>query len=573
MPFDLHIAATLGLLLAACLVAGLLAELIHVPKVTAYLLVGLFAGPSMLGMIDHDQVHKLEPLLRLALGLVLFQLGSCFPLPRVRRFLGRLIALSIGELVVTFVLVAVSVTLFSHDLKMGLMLAALALATAPATTILVLKDTSSAGPVTEFSEGLVTINNFATIVLFELVYLVLHISGGQAFSDSLTEAFQILKDVFGAMLIGGLMGFVISFACGLMSVSRWIVLLVAACAIVLGFCESLDMPYMLAFLMMGFVVVNSSSLGNQINSELDRFVGLLSVIFFVLHGTEMNLIALWNAGLIGGVYIVARTAGKYFGVRIAATLSNQPDSVRNWLGTALLAQAGAAIALSSIAAQRDPELGNQLKTIILGTVVFFELVGPIMIKQSVLRAGEVPVSQAIHHTSTTIWEQFLDVWNRLLSSLGLQTRKVQVVEESTVQKVMRSHVSPILESASFTEVLDHIEHSHDDTFPVVNDENQFVGLIRYNELSRELLDPAVNSLIRADDLAVPTKNILSPNQRITEVIELFRKTPLDCLPVVDMKAGGTLVGTVRRRDITNMVVKSIERKPAEENNTTVQQEP
>ena len=171
--FHIHITSTLGLLLAASLAAGVLADLVHLPKVTAYLLVGLLVGPSALNLVEAEHVDLFEPLLQLAMALVLFNLGCEFTFSKVRRIARHCLPISIAEIGFTTGAVALCLMIFGASLPKSILLGCLAVATAPATTILVLKEFRSEGPVTESTGFLVALNNFACIVMFESAFLAI----------------------------------------------------------------------------------------------------------------------------------------------------------------------------------------------------------------------------------------------------------------------------------------------------------------------------------------------------------------------------------------------------------------
>ena len=173
-----HIATTLGLVLAVCLAAGVFADLLHLPKVTAYLLVGMLVGPSVLDWVPQEHVELFEPVLKLAIAIVLFNLGCEFTFTKVRRVAAHCLALSAAEILATFGLVTVGLVLFGSSGSKALLLGCLAVATAPATTILVLKEFRSEGPVTESTGFLVAINNFACIVMFEFAFLAVQLMQG-----------------------------------------------------------------------------------------------------------------------------------------------------------------------------------------------------------------------------------------------------------------------------------------------------------------------------------------------------------------------------------------------------------
>jgi len=176
--FDLHVTSTLGLLLAFSLMAGLLADLIHLPKVTAYLLVGIALGPTFLNIIPEAHAHAFDPMLKLAMALVLFNLGCQFSLNRVRIIARRGLGLAAGELLFTFSIVTGGLIVYGYSIEGSVLLGTLALATAPATTVLVLKEFRSEGTVTDKTGFLIAVNNFASIVAFEFAFLIILVFRG-----------------------------------------------------------------------------------------------------------------------------------------------------------------------------------------------------------------------------------------------------------------------------------------------------------------------------------------------------------------------------------------------------------
>jgi len=564
---DFHwlVALTLGLLLVAALVGGRLAEYVRLPKVTAYLLTGMLLGTGALHWIRAEHISLIEPLTKLAISLVLFNLGCHFPMSRVRRILRRVLRLSLGELAATFLLVSLGLTvlclLLGERWEIALLLAALALATAPATTILVLKENESEGPVTEYASSLVALNNLVAIVVFELLFLgILFFEG--TLSGPAAELGNLAWNLAGSVALGVAGGLIVSFAYPLVTASHRLVLLLGVISLLLGMCEVNQMPYLLTFLATGVTVANSSDQTRQMLAELDRLTGLLCVVFFVTHGAQLRLDAFVQAGLIGFGYIVLRLSGKFFGIRVAATAGREEPAVRNWLGPSLIAHAGIAIAISAIAVQRtarlDPalhQLCRDVHTVILGTVVVFEIIGPILIRVAVLRAGEVPLAHAIHHTSPGLMDQMQMVWNRLLQAAGRNPWKNRSSENLTVDQLMRKNVSGVPQEATFDEVVAYIEHSHDNTYPVVGRSGELVGAIRYRELSTALFDPALVSLVRAADVTTPAGCVLHPDESVARVREMFEASKDDCLPVVTREKPYRLVGLVRRRDVLRLLIR------------------
>jgi Kef-type K+ transport system membrane component KefB len=576
---DWYLALTVGLLLGVALLAGQLARLLHLPSVTAYLLVGLAMGPhtplltfaewaaaqadysvSLAGYhISEEHLALLEPVGKFAIALVLFNIGCRFPLSNFRRVVKRLLPISLGELATTMVLVTGGMWLLGSlraetglNWQTALLFGALALATAPATTVLVLKESRSEGPLTEFTIGLVALNNLASIVVFELLFVVVHAMRGADTSIGM-EYLELTRDLVAAAFLGMVAGLAVSFFCGIVPSTRWLVLLTAVIAPLMAACELLHVPYLLTFLTMGITVASTSDLADEVCEALDRLTGLLCVVFFVIHGAEMDLGKLWAAGAVGVAYIALRCIGKYFGVFFTADAHRDGLQVKRWLGSSLLSQAGAAIALSAIAVERDRELGEQLQHIILGTVVFFEIVGPILVRTAVLRAGEVPVAMAIFHTSSSPLEQLRGMAFRTMQSIGFNPLQGSSAEELDVGRVTSRNAKPLLASAHFDQVLDHMEHSHDNTYPVVTDTNVLIGVIRYPDVRDVVFEPSIKSLVTAEDMALPVKKVLKQSDTLGDAWHLLKDGRDDCIPVVTTEPPHQYVGVVRRRALLRIL--------------------
>jgi len=436
-------------------------------------------------------------------------------------------------------------------------LGALAIATAPATTILVLRENESEGPVTEYATALVVFNNLAAVIAFELLLLFVHLTDGNTAISMADELSRLAQDLAGSLALGVAAGLLLSYAAALLSASR-LVLLVAVSSLLLGVCHMTQIPYLLAFLAMGATVASASDRARELVEELDRITGLVCIVFFVIHGAEMDLTALKAIGGVGAAYVVLRLVGKYFGTFWAFGKRANEPGVRRWLGATLFSQAGAAIVLASMAT--DPanglgEMGVTIQTIILGTVIIFEILGPIMIRTAVLRTGEVPIDQAIRHTSTTPLDELTALIDRVKTAVGLDPWKHRSMDEIKVSQLMRKNVRAIPAAANFRQVIDFIEHSHDNTFAVVANEDVLMGVIRYPELRDTLFDPEMGELVCAVDLASPARRLLFADEPLSQAREIFRRTHDDCIPVVSREEPHVLLGMVKRRDLFRLFLK------------------
>ncbi len=544
---------SLGMLLVAGVIAGYLAGWIGVPKVSLYILAGLALGPSLLGWIPPNHLHELDPVLKLALAMVLLEIGSRFKVGMIRRIIHSAVPLSVGELVFTFVLVSGGVYMFGEPLRPALLLGGLALATAPATTIVVLREYDSEGPVTAYTFFLVALNNLAAIVAFEILFAATSLLDEGAKVDVMGLLTWLSVSLVGSTMLGVGAGILVAIASSLTREKQRTVVVFAITAIVLGFCESYELPYLLTFLAMGITLANASRHTAETLKELGTVLALLYVVFFVAAGAELNLQALSAVGVIGAVYVITRCLGKYLGIRLVAQWREESIEVQRWLGSTLIAQAGAAIGLVAIATDRDPVLGAHLATIIVGTVVVFEVVGPLLTRFAVVHAGEVPVAHLVHPERPGLRRSIHNVVSQIRISFGHDPLMKKNRSDLKVGDLMRKNVKSISNSAGFLEVLEFIEHSRHQVYPVTNTDGNLLSVIRYRDLRTVLFDREVASLVRAEDLSVETNLFLSPDIPIQDAFDRCEKTIDDVIPVVDSVETMMLIGLLERRDIIRFI--------------------
>ncbi len=222
----------LGIALASALVGGLIANGIRLPKVTAYLLIGLLLGPQVFGVIRKEEIHSLDVISKLAMALVLFNIGCHFAVRSFRRIFKRTMGLSAGELLATFGIVSVGLLCLGQPWQLALMLGVLALATAPATTVLVLKENRAEGPITEYATMMVVLNNLVTLFAFEALLFTIHLSTDRLQFPIEQEIGYFARDFLGAIGLGLLAGAIVSYATPLVGMGRLFVLLIAVSTLV-----------------------------------------------------------------------------------------------------------------------------------------------------------------------------------------------------------------------------------------------------------------------------------------------------------------------------------------------------
>ena len=549
----------LGVLVVAAILLGLVGDRLRLPRITSYLIAGVLMGSSLFGLVTGEALHHLEPIADIAMALVLFNLGAQFPVNHLLRIRKHITPLAIGDLLATFLFVTVGLLLFGQSLTISLMLGCLAMATAPATTILALRELRSEGPLTESAKALVAVNNLVCVLAFELLLLALLLFDGSQSLDFGAQAYRFIWTFPASLLIGVTIGLFLSFIAGFLSTTQWMAALLATATIVLGICQIHPASYMLTFLVMGFVFANFANDSLLDLAESERITALLSISFFAIHGADLQVSQFLQIGAVGAAYIVLRCLGKCVGIRIGSRWSQDSGSIKTWLGPTMLSQAGAAIALSAVAVSRNSEKFEPVQTIILGSVLVFEIIGPILIRKAVVQSREVPAAHLVRHASVSISNQLQLMMSKFRSSTEAAAVKHDPFDGLDVSTLVRSKVQGIPHNATLEQVISLIETSPDNTFAVIDGEDQVVGVIRYPVLSMVLneymQDSGLCQLVLAGDITNPVDRLLHPEDPASALYDFFLNSTDDCVPIVS-SPDGVLNGIVRRSDVRAILIRS-----------------
>ncbi len=560
------IISALAVIYFGALIGGRVAGLFHLPRVTGYLLAGLLLGPSFARLCGLPQLitptalEQLRLISDVALGLILLNIGGECRTEHLKRWKQRILWFSCGEIGLTFILVVFSVaflnlfvmhttlpglSLWQTSLAFALLLGVIAIATAPAATLMVVREYEADGPVTHTALTLVGINNVVSILAFiATCHWLLQPDEG---------AGVMLWQMLGPLLIGALIGFIVSiWAQRLESANEQKLLLIGAVFAVTAMGRLLGISPLLGALMLGMVLANSSPRWHRLVESLRQIDYPLYVAFFVIAGANLHMETLRHLGLLGIVYVLARTLGKLIGARLGARLGKFSSNRGFCTGFTLLAQAGVAIGLAASLAQKWPEGGHLLQSIVLGSVVLFELIGPLAIRFGLVRAGEIPILSLLEKKAPqgTI-EGLHNVVQHFRSSLGIPVgHQLRDPGDILVKHIMRRNVETIINSTPFNELLHLIAHSRYDRFPVVDVNSHFVGMINYTEIRNLLFEPALANLVVASDLASERHIAMHPDQTLRDALELLQKYRyISYFPVIDPEQPQLLLGILSQNDL------------------------
>jgi len=386
--------ASLGVILLFALLIGHLVQYARVPEVTGYILAGVLVGPSVLGWVSHENLTALQVFSEVGLGLILFSIGATFEFARFRKIGRRVVTLAAAESVLAATFVFAGMLLAGQSLGVALLLGAIAVETGAASTLMVMRECNSQGPLTEAVTGVIGLNNLFALLLFSFVvgFLDLRslIEGSTLTWTTLYgTVYPLIWQFLGSAALGFLVGVLLaSWATKVRESGETLILLIGCVLLTVGIATLIGASPLVASLVVGTTTANLSRRSKRLTTALSRTDPPLYVIFFVLAGAELNLGLLRALGVLGLVYIVCRAAGKLAGARIGAKRAHFEPAVQQLLGFSILAQAGLAIGLVLVTRERFPELAPTVATVVLGGLAIFELVGPISARIALVKSGE-----------------------------------------------------------------------------------------------------------------------------------------------------------------------------------------
>lgn len=393
----------LAILLATGLLFGKIAKYLKLPNVTGYLVGGLMLGPSVLGLIPEGTIHSFSIISSVALGFIAFSIGTEMKLVYFKRVGATPIVIAIFEALFAVLVTLIAILgffLIKGELSMvnfrfALVLSAIAAATAPAATIMVVRQYKAKGKLTETLLSVVALDDSVAIILFGIFVAVANALGDQAAATPLW--LQILNpfiEIVVSLGIGAAMGIILTLGC------KWftgrgnrISLSITIIFFTVFLSEWLHASPLLACMMLGAMFGNVSSKVDDVNGLLYFITPPIFILFFVLSGAELDIKILGVVGIIGVIYVLFRVVGKIFGAWFGAKITKAEEVIAKYLGYALVPQAGVAIGLSLIATQvLDAQMGSEIRAIILAGTLIYELIGPVITKMALKKAGEIAIN-------------------------------------------------------------------------------------------------------------------------------------------------------------------------------------
>lgn len=410
---------TMLLSIAVALFAGLMlsrvVKLVKLPAVTGYLIAGLLIGPFVLGRLripglgftSFEEVERLKPISEVALGFIAFAIGNEFRVSQLRVIGRQATVIAVIQALAATVLVDLSLLLLhllmpeKVSVPAAITLGAIATATAPAATLMVVNQYKAKGPLVDLLLPIVALDDAIGLIVFAISFGIAKTFASGAELSMISVLVNPLLEVLASLALGSLLGLLYTYieqffhsrSKRLCVAITFVILAVSLSMLEFKFPGSeleLGFSSLLVCMMLGTIFCNICPSSEELMAKTDRWTAPLFVLFFVISGAELDLSVFRNLTcvLIGIVYIVFRSAGKICGAGVGSKLMKCSPSVQKWLGLTLLPQAGVALGMSITVAELGPE-GAIIRSIVLFSVLIYELVGPMLTKIALTRAGDI----------------------------------------------------------------------------------------------------------------------------------------------------------------------------------------
>ena len=377
-----------------------LTKLLKLPNVTAYITVGILIGPFCLDLIPDSVIEGTDFLSDIALAFIAFSVGEFFRLNTLKRNGAKTIVITIFEAISASALVfALTFFILRLDIVLCVVLSALAAATAPTSTAMTIRQTKAKGNFVDTLLQVIALDDVLSLIAFSIA---LSIAGAFLADGATVSASTVITPIvinIGIMVLGGFFGFFLKLLMPKKrSVDNRLIILISTLFLFCGLCALLDISPLLGCLAMGMVYINISD-DDKLYKQINYFSPPVMLLFFVRSGLNLKLDSLFtptgNTGsipiiVIALLYFAIRMVGKYGGAFLGASVIKADKNVRNYVGLALIPQAGVAIGLAAMADRTlGGTIGENIQTIILASSILYELIGPACAKLSLYLSGAI----------------------------------------------------------------------------------------------------------------------------------------------------------------------------------------
>ena len=527
----LNIILLMGLAIFFGTVGAGIFQKFRIPQVVGYVVIGLIIGESGLNLIGRDTVETLSSFNMFALGIIGFMIGGELRREVFKKYGKQFFVILFSEGLAAFILVALLSGIatwyftrnFHTSIAIALVLGAIASATAPAATVNVLWEYKSRGPLTSTVLAIVALDDGLSLLLYGLASSIASVFIGKTNGSIWKAILMAVFEVAGAVILGVLAGLLLSFILRrIKEPDKALAFTVSSVLLVIGLSIALKVGSILAAMTLGVTIANLASRRRQNTFELiEKFAPPIYVLFFVLAGAHLVVgeITGWMIVMVL-VYLIGRTTGKVFGSWLGSRWSQAADVVRRYLGLCLLSQAGVAIGLAIISSQLfTGQIGHAIIVTVMTTTFVVEIIGPMLVKVGVKKAGEI----------------------------GLNITEEDLIKTYNVADVMDTKVPTISTGMSLREVIKIVSTTDSFYYSVVNNDKKLIGAITLDGIRNTFATQELNDWLVALDIAEPIIAKTTPDMPLSEAFEKTKRLDIEHLPVVSSGEDDKFVGVLNCR--------------------------
>ncbi|MHC4247708.1 MAG: cation:proton antiporter domain-containing protein [Planctomycetota bacterium] len=541
----LNILLLAGLAIAGGTLGAGLFKRLRIPQVVGYIAIGFLVGRSVLNIIDHETLKSLQHFNFFALGLIGFEIGGSIKIDLFRKHGRQLVAILLGQGLCAAILVGgltfgiallAGVDLMTAAVT-GLILGAIASATAPAATVHVLHEYRARGVLTTMTLAVIALDDALAVALFAVASSVAAaiLGKGMTFSEI---AIGPLREIGLAAAIGGVFGVTLGgFLRKVTEKETELVIVVGTVLLAIGASLWLHADPIITAMVLGFTLANiAPAPAAEAFGLVNRFATPVFVLFFVMAGSRLELKGIQGwMWLVAGAYVLGRVGGKVLGAMAGASLSGAARILRRNLGLCLASQAGVAVGLAILAGMRlGEDVGDTVVAVVTTTVVVFEIAGPLLVKYAVVRSGEA----------------------------GRDVTEEDLILARTVGDAMDASPPTFHENTHLTDIIHAFSHHDVNAFPVLDDAERLKGLITINEIREGLATEGLGQWLLAVDMMGPVRFSLNPDAPLGRGLEAMRKAGVEVAPVVFREDEERLAGMIDRGAVRRALTNELLRRQA-----------
>ncbi|MEN8904393.1 MAG: cation:proton antiporter [Clostridiales bacterium] len=391
---EIKIIFEVALILISGLIFGRLAKFVKLPNITGYLIAGLILGPSFIDIIPPEMVNGFSVVSDVALGFIAFSIGSEFKLSYLKTVGITPAVIAIFEAFTAIIFVTGILLLLGFDAKLSIILGAIAAATAPAQTIMVINQYKAKGPLTSMLMSVVALDDAVALIGFGFAVTIVKFMSTGKNSNILLSILTPFYEIIISLLIGIVISIIMKiFLKWFKKSSNRICIITAFILSTYWLAESLHGSALLACMVLGAFLVNIFDDTNKLFKITDSFTPPIFMIFFVISGAGFDIHALSSIGFIGILYIVLRASGKILGAWIGGKIMHVDNNICKYLGPTLMPQAGVALGLLMVAGTVVPSYASQIRVVILCSTFIYSIIGPLSAKLALIKSGDIKSSK------------------------------------------------------------------------------------------------------------------------------------------------------------------------------------